>query len=86
MLEPLALPVELPPEPLALPAKLTLELSDPSELLALAIRLLPGFVIILATLDAFMPEAMLVSPARVEAPDVMHDVLLAGHPAAAART
>jgi len=61
------------------------ELPDPSELLRLAIKLLPGFVIILATLDAFMPEAMLVSPAKVEAPEVMHDALLDGHPAAAAR-
>ena len=62
------------------------ELPEPSELLTLAIKLLPGFVMILATLDAFMPEAMLVSPARVEAPEVMQDALLDGHPAAAART
>jgi len=61
------------------------ELPDPSELLTLAIKLLPGFVIILATLDAFMPEAMLVSPAKVEAPEVVQDALLEGHPAAAAR-
>ena len=66
--------MELPLEPLGLPAELMLELPELSglpELLPLAIKLLPGLTITLATLDAFMPEAMLLKPARVEAPEVM---------------
>ena len=70
--------MELMPELLKLPAM--------SELLTLAIKLLPGLTIILAALDAFRLEAMLLSPARVEAPEVMQDVLLDGHSATAART
>lgn len=81
---PLALTVKLLLELPPLASELVPELPDPSEMLALAIKLLPGLTMMLATLDAFMPEAMLVRPAKVEAPDVMHDVLLDGQPAAAA--